>query len=268
MAIFQIAFFSSKKLAKFFYLIKIALQLNWCYIYIDNINSMNFNHYTTKAAEAIQSAQEITVRQSHSRVTPMHLLYVLLRQEDGFVPMIVKKSDQGQNNVLETLLTTSAQKLASLSTISGANAQVGIDAALQKVLLASEDAMKLMGDQYLTTEHMIIALSKVDSDAQTLLKENGLTTHNIDELIKEVRKGKTVDSQNPEASFESLKKFGKDITELAEQGKLDPVIGRDDELRRTLQILSRRTKNNPVLVGEPGVGKTAIVELLAQNIVK
>lgn len=128
--------------------------------------------------------------------------------------------------------------------------------------------MKQWGDSYLTTEHLLAACAQVDSPARDILKQFDITPASIKETVEKYRKGKTVQSRDPEATSEALQKYGKDITQLAEEGKLDPIIGRDDELRRTIQILSRRTKNNPILVGDPGVGKTAIVELLAQQIVR
>lgn len=236
------------------------------------MHTMKFDHYTSKAAEALQEAQNLAVKSHHSRLEAAHLLQMLLRQPDGYVPMILKKiRDEKWDDSTEQLanITTDMTKqLMSLPKITGSNTQIWADPSLQRILLAADDAMKLLWDQYLTTEHMLVGMVKVDSPAQTILKQYSITIKNVDDAIKDMRQWKTIDSQNPESTFEALAKYGKDITLLAQQGKIDPVIGRDDELRRTIQILSRRTKNNPVLVWDPWVWKTAIVELLAQNIIK
>lgn len=242
-----------------------------CYLFFVDI-IMQFDHYTTKAAEGLQYAQQFAAKNNHNSIKPIHLLHALLAQKNGYVPMLIQHIAQDKNiqnqQAIEKLQSSVTHHWMSLPTISGNTTKIPADIGLQKVLVQADNYRKKMHDQYLTTEHMFWSLAKVDSAAQTLLKNQGYTTKNIEQAIQTTRQGKRIESQNPEATFEALNKFGKDITELAAKGKLDPIIGRDDELRRTIQILSRRTKNNPVLVGDPGVGKTAIVELLAQNIVK
>lgn len=224
---------------------------------------MNFSNRTTKAAEAIQEANNLAVRKKHNQIDALHILLTMLGQEDGYVPMLITKSDRDPKVVADV----TKKALDSLPTIDG-NAQVSLSPVLNKILVKAEDEMKSMGDQYLTTEHLFLALLQIDSQAKKICNEFGLTEKEVRTTLSTIRNWSKIDSPDPENTLDALWKYGRDFTKLAREGKLDPIIWRDDELRRTMQILSRRTKNNPVLIGDPGVGKTAIIELLAQAIVK
>ena len=187
----------------------------------------------------------------------------MLEQADGYVPLILKK--MGKN--IEQIKAETIVLLDKLPRIQGTN-QIGLSSELNRILEQSEREMKELWDAYITTEHFLLTILKNDNKIKQLLEKLNITYQVAHETILQMRNGEKIETNDPEVSLEALSKYGKDITLLAEKGKLDPVIGRDEELRRVLQILSRRTKNNPVLVGDPGVGKTAIIELLAQQIVK
>ena len=187
----------------------------------------------------------------------------MLEQADGYLPLILKK--MGKN--IEQIKAETIVLLDKLPRIQGTN-QIGLSSELNRILEQSEREMKELWDAYITTEHFLLAILKNDNKIKQLLGKLNITYQVAHETILQMRNGEKIETNDPEVSLEALSKYGKDITLLAEKGKLDPVIGRDEELRRVLQILSRRTKNNPVLVGDPGVGKTAIIELLAQQIVK
>src|SRR6478609_7872214 len=201
---------------------------------------MDFNRLTIKSQEAIAGAQELARRRGNPEIYPEHLLLSLLDQE-------LFADWQG-------LRADAEQKLAARPTASGSQAMPQTSAAFAKVLDRADEERAKLEDDYVSTEHLFLALQPVPRDE-------------ILAWIKQIRGGQRVTSQDPEGSYQALSKFGRDLTEEAEAGKLDPVIGRDEEIRRVIQILSRRTKNNPVLIGEPGVGKTAIIEGLAQRIV-
>lgn len=224
---------------------------------------MNFSHYTTKAAEAIQEANALAVRSKHNQIDVLHIFFAMLSQEDGYAPLLITNGDRDPKVILQA--TTKA--LGDLPTIDG-NAQVSLSPLLNKVLVKAEDEMKAMGDEYLTTEHLFLALLQIENPVKKICNEFGIDEKMIRNAISAIRNGSKINSPDPESSLDALGKYGRDFTKLAREGKLDPIIGRDEELRRTMQILSRRTKNNPVLIGDPWVGKTAIIELLAQAIIK
>ena len=224
---------------------------------------MNLNNYTIKAQETIQAAQQVAFNNENPTIETDHLLKALLADEDSPVDYLLKK-----NNVniafVESKVDESIKKLPKIS--NGEPAQtVGRD--MNNALLKANASIKQFGDEFVSTEHLILGLLQVNDDAGKLLKDSGLTEKGLVTAIKELRKGSTVNSQTQNQQYNSLQKYGKNLIEMARNGKLDPVIGRDEEIRRTLHILTRRSKNNPILVGEPGVGKTAIAEGLAMRIV-
>ncbi len=224
----------------------------------------NFNIYTTKAAEAVQHAHDLALNSQHTVIDAGHLLKAMMEQKDGYIPLIFKQLGVDQAQIEQAL----SQYLSQIPTASG-NYQIGISHELNRILTEAEQIAKSMGDQYVTTEHLLLAMLRGPSDiARYVLAPVGVTEDKVKQAIKQIRGDKKVTSQDPEVSLDVLNKYGRDLTKEAQEGKLDPVIGREDEIRRTIQILSRRTKNNPVLVGDAGVGKTAIVEGLAQKIVK
>jgi ATP-dependent Clp protease ATP-binding subunit ClpB len=222
---------------------------------------MDLSKYTQKSQEAILASQQIAQDYSHQTIEPAHLLLGLLRQEEGVVPAIVNKV-AGSVQSLRNELT---QELERRPRIQGANTDVGLAQTTSDVFRAAERYAKGMQDDYVSTEHILLGLT--DSIEGKRLASFGLTKDAILTALKSVRGSQRVTSQDPESTYQALEKYGRDLTGMARQGKLDPVIGRDEEIRRVVQILSRRTKNNPALIGEPGVGKTAIVEGLAQRIV-
>ena len=224
---------------------------------------MNFNKLTIKASEAIQEANSLCINRGNNEITTEHLFFAMLEQADGYLPLILKK--MGKN--IEQIKAETIVLLDKLPRIQGTN-QIGLSSELNRILEQSEREMKELWDAYITTEHFLLTILKNDNKIKQLLEKLNITYQTAHETILQMRNGEKIETNDPEVSLEALSKYGKDITLLAEKGKLDPVIGRDEELRRVLQILSRRTKNNPVLVGDPGVGKTAIIELLAQQIVK
>jgi len=222
---------------------------------------MNLNSYTQKSQEAILGAQQLAQDYNHQAIEPVHLLLSLLQQDEGVVPAIVNKV-AGSAQALRNELT---HDLESRPRIQGSNADVGLAQSTADVLKAAERYAKGMQDDYVSAEHILLGLT--ESPEGKRLTSFGLTKDAILSALKSVRGSQRVTSQNPESTYQSLERYGRDLTAYARQGKLDPVIGRDEEIRRVVQILTRRTKNNPALIGEPGVGKTAIVEGLAQRIV-
>jgi ATP-dependent Clp protease ATP-binding subunit ClpB len=227
-----------------------------------NINDMNLGNFTIKAAEAFQQAQQLAFDAKSPNIETDHLLQALLDQEDSPVEYLLKK-----NNVTMNLVNTRlAELIGKLPKTSGDPAQQ-ISRDLNNVVLRAGSALKQFNDEFVTPEHLLLAIVQGNDDAARLLKDAGLTEKGLVAAIKDLRKGETVTSQTQTQEFNALNKYAKNLNELARQGKLDPVIGRDEEIRRTLHILSRRTKNNPILVGEPGVGKTAIAEGIAHRIV-
>jgi len=222
---------------------------------------MKLDKFTQKSQEAIFQAQEIARDYNHQSIEPSHLLLALIRQEQGIVPAIVTKvagSVQALRNELQN-------ELAKHPKIQGAGVEVGLAQTTADALTAAERYAKGMQDDYISTEHILLALT--DTLEGKRLASYGLTKDAVLTALKAVRGSQRVTSQDPESTYQSLEKYGRDLTDMARKGKLDPVIGRDEEIRRVVQILSRRSKNNPALIGEPGVGKTAIVEGLAQRII-
>jgi ATP-dependent Clp protease ATP-binding subunit ClpB len=227
---------------------------------------MNSQKLTQKSAAALEAAHAEVVRRKHSELTTLHLLHALVTQEQGLVPRLLDKLDVEVHNFSRNL----ENELERLPTFSGANlGQVSASGDFNHALVAAEDEAKRLDDEYVSVEHLLLALLKQrKSPAERLLTEAGVSRKDLLATLKELRGGQRVTNQNPEETYEALEKYGLDLTERARSGKLDPVIGRDDEIRRVIQVLSRRTKNNPVLIGEPGVGKTAIAEGLAQRIAR
>src|SRR6186713_1618975 len=209
---------------------------------------MDFEKLTIKSGEAVAAAQELARRAGNPELTPDHLTIALLDQE------LPRTLVQRSGSSVETLRAEAESRLVQQPSVSGGSAQPQAGAAFRRVLDKAFDEASGLGDEFVSVEHLLLALDLVPRDA-------------LLEALKEVRGGQRVTSQDPEGTYQALEKFGRDLTALAEEGKLDPVVGRDEEIRRVIQVLSRRTKNNPVLIGEPGVGKTAIVEGLAQRIV-
>jgi ATP-dependent Clp protease ATP-binding subunit ClpB len=228
---------------------------------------MDINRFTEKLQDAVRAAQSLAVRYSHQQIDVEHLLLSLLEQEGGLLGSILTRA--GVNvPALSAHLRKELDRLPKVTGPSGAPDQVYVTARLNRLLTAAEDEAKKLKDEYISVEHVLLAAIDAKGTAGQILKELGVTRDRLMQALREVRGSQRVTSPNPEATYEALEKYGRDLTRFAEQGKLDPVIGRDDEIRRVIQVLSRRTKNNPVLIGEPGVGKTAIVEGLAQRIVR
>jgi ATP-dependent Clp protease ATP-binding subunit ClpB len=226
---------------------------------------MDLNRLTQKAQEAIAGAQQMAGEYSHGQIESIHLLLALLRQSDGIVPQIVQKLEV---NAGEMALSLEGE-LQRKPKVYGATTQVGLSHELGRVLDEAEKTAKRMRDDYVSTEHLFLALTGAHGgEASRFLAAHGITEDAVLRALTAVRGSQRVTSQHPEATYQALEKYGRNLTELARQGKLDPVIGRDDEIRRVMRILSRRTKNNPVLVGDAGVGKTAIAEGLAQRIIR
>ena len=226
---------------------------------------MDLNKFTQKAQEAIVAAQSLAGEHSHGQIEPEHLLLVLLRQSDGIVPQIVQKLEADPGQMAQAL----SGELERKHKVYGATAQVGFSRALSQVLDEAHKTARRMHDDYVSTEHLLLALTGAHGgEAARFLAAHGITADAVLRVLTSIRGSQRVTSQQPESTYQALEKYGRDLTQLARQGKLDPVIGRDDEIRRVMRILSRRTKNNPVLVGEAGVGKTAIAEGLAQRIMR
>jgi ATP-dependent Clp protease ATP-binding subunit ClpB len=225
---------------------------------------MNIEKYSERVRGFLQSAQTYALAQGNQQFAPEHVLKVLLDDDQGMAASLIERA--GGDAKAARLANDAA--LAKLPKVSGGDAQVYLSQPLAKVFTAAEEAAKKAGDSFVTVERLLQALA-IEPTASTsaTLKKAGITPVALNQVINDIRKGRTADSSNAEQGFDSLKKYARDLTAEAREGKLDPVIGRDDEIRRTIQVLSRRTKNNPVLIGEPGVGKTAIVEGLALRIV-
>jgi ATP-dependent Clp protease ATP-binding subunit ClpB len=228
---------------------------------------MDINRFTEKAQEAVRAAQTLATRYGNQQIEVEHLLNVLLDQQGGLVPSVLTRAGVA----VEPLRDGVEREINRLPKVGGPSApvdQVYITARLNKVFVAAEDEAKKLKDEYVSVEHLLLAIIEDGGPASRALKTAGATRDRIEKALMEVRGHQRVTSQNPEGTYEALERYGRDLTKMAASGKLDPVIGRDDEIRRVIQVLSRRTKNNPVLIGEPGVGKTAIVEGLAQRIVR
>jgi len=225
---------------------------------------MNFEKYTDRARGFVQSAQSLALREGHQQFAPEHLLKVLLDDPEGLAAGLIDRSGGNSRQALQAVEAT----LAKRPKVSGGAGQIYLDPALARVFDAAEKAGEKAGDSFVTVERLLLALAlEKDSEAGKILKNASVTPQGLNSAIEALRKGRTADSASAENAYDALKKYARDLTQAARDGKIDPVIGRDEEIRRTIQVLSRRTKNNPVLIGEPGVGKTAIVEGLAQRIV-
>ena len=226
---------------------------------------MNIEKYTERARGFIQSAQSLALREGHQQFTPEHVLKVLLDDPEGLASGLIDRS--GGNS--RQALTGVEEALGKMPKVSGSGSgQVYLAAATARLFDNAEKIAEKAGDSFVTVERLLLAVAlEKDSDAGKILAKAGVTPQNLNAAIEALRKGRTADSQSAENAYDALKKYSRDLTQAARDGKLDPVIGRDEEIRRTIQVLSRRTKNNPVLIGEPGVGKTAIVEGLALRIV-
>ncbi len=224
---------------------------------------MNLNNFTIKAQEIVQQAQQLAFNSQNPAIETAHLLQALLDDENGPVVHLLKKNNVNTAFVENKL----AEQIKRLPTMQGGEPAQTLGRDANNALLRTAGALKTFGDEFVTQEHLLLALLQVNDDTGKLLKDAGLTEKGLIAAIKELRKGSTVNSQTSEQQYNSLQRYAKNLNELARAGKLDPVIGRDEEIRRTLHILSRRSKNNPILVGEPGVGKTAIVEGLAHRII-
>jgi ATP-dependent Clp protease ATP-binding subunit ClpB len=226
---------------------------------------MNFDKFTDRSRGFIQSAQSLAQREGHQQFAPEHLLKVLLDDPEGLAAGLIDRSGGNSRQALAAVETA----LAKRPKVSGAGAgQVYLDPALARVFETAEKAGEKAGDSFVTVERLLLALAlEKNTEAGKILANAGVTPQNLNAAVEALRKGRTADSASAENAYDALKKYARDLTQAARDGKLDPVIGRDEEIRRTIQVLSRRTKNNPVLIGEPGVGKTAIVEGLALRIV-
>ena len=225
---------------------------------------MNIQKFTQKSIEAINNCEKLAYDYGNQELEQEHLLVALLQQEDGLIPKLIEKMEIDLNHFTQNAIS----KLAARTKVSG-DSQLFVGKDLNNVLIHAEDEAKAMGDEYVSVEHLFLCLLKYPNRAmKELIKEYGLTRDRFLQALSTVRGNQRVTSDNPEATYDTLEKYGYDMVERARQQKLDPVIGRDDEIRNVIRILSRKTKNNPVLIGEPGVGKTAVVEGLAQRIVK
>ena len=217
-------------------------------------------NFTQKSIEAISEANNFAIRYRHSDIKVEHLLLALVGQMDGLIPSVLKKMGIDTTDMIRKI----ESKLESFPRIEGGNSEPRANSELNRVLVGARDIAKKMGDSYISTEHLFLA----SYDNNSFLKDYGINKKQFETVLENVRGGRKIMTDNPESTYEALDKFGKDLVELARKGKLDPIIGRDNEIRRAIQILSRRNKNNPILIGEPGVGKTAIAEGIAQRILK
>src|ERR1700754_2993148 len=226
---------------------------------------MNIEKYTERSRGFVQSAQSLAMREGHQQFSTLHVLKVLLDDSEGLAGGLIDRA--GGNS--RAILKATEDALAKLPKVSGGGAgQVYLAPELARAFDAAEKAADKAGDSFVTVERLLLGLTlDKDSEAGKILKNAGVTPQNLNTAIEALRKGRTADTSSAENAYDALKKYARDLTQAARDGKLDPVIGRDEEIRRTIQVLSRRTKNNPVLIGEPGVGKTAIVEGLALRIV-
>jgi len=224
---------------------------------------MNIDIYSDRAKQAIQSAQSLALARRHQQLAPEHILKVLLEERDGLSRALIQSAG-GRPDEVDTAVEAALGKLPK---VEGGSGQLYMKPESARVFAEAEQGAKAAGDAFVTTERLLIAIAKEGGEAANVLKAAGVTPKGLEDAATAVRKGRTADSASAEEGYDALKRYARDLTQAAKDGKLDPVIGRDEEIRRTIQVLSRRTKNNPVLIGEPGVGKTAVVEGLAQRIV-
>ncbi|MBP7147090.1 MAG: ATP-dependent chaperone ClpB [Acidobacteria bacterium] len=226
---------------------------------------MNFEKFTEKAQDALGAAEREALRRNHQQLEDLHLLAALLQQEGGLTAPLLRRAGLDPRALAARL----DQALARIPAVTGSGAGsvgLGLGPRLQRVLIAAEDEARGLKDEFVSVEHLLLAMERTQAEAWSLMVEGGLTRDALMAALREVRGNQRVTTRDPESTYEALERYGRDLTELARQGKLDPVIGRDEEIRRVIEVLSRRTKNNPVLIGEPGVGKTAIVEGLARRV--
>jgi ATP-dependent Clp protease ATP-binding subunit ClpB len=228
---------------------------------------MDLSRFTEKAREAIAGSQKLAARMTHQQIDLEHLMLALLDQDKGLVPAILNKAG-APVDALTIQIQRELDKVAKVTSADGTPQNQYLSGRFNKLLADVEAEAKKLKDDYVSVEHLLLALTADRGAVGTLLKESGVTRDRLLSVLKEVRGSQRVTTENPEETYQALEKYGRDLTQIAAKGKLDPVIGRDEEIRRVIQVLSRRTKNNPVLIGEPGVGKTAIVEGLAQRIVR
>ena len=224
---------------------------------------MNMEKFTERSRGFLQAAQTIAMREGHQRVVPEHLLKALMDDEEGLSANLIRRAGGEPKRVQESVDLF----VSKLPKVSGGDGQVYVEQSLVRVLDEAEKIAKKAGDSFVPVERVLMALAVVNTKAKDALDAGAVTAQKLNTAINDLRKGRTADSASAEEGYEALKKYARDLTEAAEEGKIDPIIGRDDEIRRTMQVLSRRTKNNPVLIGEPGVGKTAIAEGLALRII-
>src|SRR6266480_4262870 len=224
---------------------------------------MRIDKYTQKMQEALQGAQDVASQANHPEITNEHFLSALLDQGEGITRPLLEKIGANIDQLRDLLRS----ELERRPKIHGAAADVRVSNELRAVLDSAEKEMSKLKDEFTSAEHYLLALAGSNVPAAKLFKEVGVTRDKIMQGLQQVRGSQRVTDQNPEGKYQTLEKYGRDLTQLARRGKIDPVIGRDNEIRRIMQVLSRRTKNNPVLIGDPGVGKTAIVEGLARRIV-
>src|SRR5918996_6091113 len=218
---------------------------------------MRIERFTQRAQEAIVEGQQLAEREGNSELEVAHLMAILVEQPDGVVPAVLQRLSIDPADVGSRLRA----EIAGLPKVSGAGVQLTMSDQARRVLTDAHLVAERMRDEYVSTEHLLLAtLEAGDSSAARILREAGAEPASVLEALTQIRGSQRVTSENPEATYQALEKYGRDLTELARKGVLDPVIGRDEEIRRVIQVLSRRTKNNPVLIGEPGVGKTAIAE--------
>jgi ATP-dependent Clp protease ATP-binding subunit ClpB len=228
---------------------------------------MDSNRFTEKARDVLSGAQKLASRLNHQQIDLEHVLLAILDQEQGLGSAILRKAGVAPEGLI-IKLQREVEKLPSVTSASGATENQYVSGRVNKLIANAEDEAKRLKDEYLSVEHLLLAMTEDRAAAGNILKEFGVTKDRLLKALQEVRGHQRVTTQNPEETYQALEKYGRDLTQAAQKGKLDPVIGRDEEIRRVVQILSRRTKNNPVLIGEPGVGKTAIAEGLAQRIVR
>jgi ATP-dependent Clp protease ATP-binding subunit ClpB len=228
---------------------------------------MDPNRLTERSQDAVRAAQALAARLSHQQIDNEHLLVALLEQENGVVPDVLLRAGV-KLEPLHQRLMAELEKLPKVAVSQGAGGGMYVTQRLERTFAEAEIEAKKHNDDFVSVERLLLAMLRGDGKAAEILRDAGATPENVDQAVKEIRGSQRVTTQNPEATYQALEKYGRDLTAAAAQGKLDPVIGRDEEIRRVIQVLSRRTKNNPVLIGEPGVGKTAIAEGLAQRIVR
>jgi len=224
---------------------------------------MKFDKFTMKAQEALATAQQLAMSESHTVLTPLHLLNALLNDDDGIAVLVLKKIGANVGQVRDM----AASELSHLAKGKASSQMIMPDPVFGQIVLDAQNHADKMGDEYLSVEHLFISLADVKSGAKEVLSVNSITPERIESALEQIRGSEKITDDNPESKYKALDRYGIDLLEMARKGRLDPVIGRDEEIRRCMQVLNRRTKNNPVLIGEPGVGKTAIVEGLAQRIV-